>query len=301
MRDLFQHIRRLVQFRSIWLFFFLFKAIMSALLVIPFFLTTNGILSSSLFSKGLISDWDMSVIIELFFGRGDVIPVYLISILIGAIIYMVIMQFLNGGLYYLIVSGETAPVKWEIFFAECSVNFIVNIKISLLMLFIYMALLPAGVIFVNVLGLAGGNLVGKSVIAMMFFKLGILAVILLAASFFSDSIRATASASPEKSFGEIVKIGARYFRPRLLKLLGIFVLTFLPFLLVWGTVEWLAVQSVEIMTGMIGIILEFLLFQICSFTRTGQKLWYLLFFGRDFNSQNPGRFLPKQANLPFGN
>jgi len=301
MREMFRHIRRLVQFKSLWLFFFFLKAIMSVLLVIPFFLTTNGILSSSLFSKGLISDWDMSVIIELFSGRGEIIPVYLISILIAAVIYMVIMQFLNGGLYYLIVSGETAPVKWNIFFAECGVNFIMHIKISLMMLLIYIILLPAGMLFVNVLGLAGGNLVGKSVLMMMFFKLGVLAVILLAASFFSDSIRAASAAYPEKSFGEVVKIGARYFRPRLLTLLGIFVLTFLPFLLVWGAVEWLAIQSVEIMAGMIGIIVEFLLFQISAFTHTGQKLWYLFYFGRDFNSQNPGRFLPKQAELPLSN
>ncbi len=172
-----------------------------------------------------------------------------------------------------------------------------HLKISLIMLLIYIILLPAGMIFANILGMAGGNLIGFAAILMMLFKLAVLGLILLCASFFSDSIRAASAAYPGKSFGEIVRIGAKYFRPRLPMLLGIFILTYLPFLIIWAIAELLAAQSVAIMAGIFGVIFEFLFFQISSFTRAGQKLWYLFYFGRDFNSQNPGRFLPSQAEL----
>jgi len=146
------------------------------------------------------------------------------------------MQFLNGGLYYLMVSGEKAPVNWGIFFSECGINFPMHIKISLLMVLIYMILLPAGMFFVNVLGMMGGNLVGSSAFIMMLVKLGVLGLILLGASFFSDSLRAASAAFPDKSFGDITRIAAKYFRPRLLMLLGVFIVLFIPFVLIWVAV-----------------------------------------------------------------
>ena len=79
--------------------------------------------------------------------------------------------------------------------------------------------------------------------------------------------------------------------------MGVFLVTYIPFLIIWFLAEWLSLQSVAVLTGMIGILLEFVLFQLASAARTGQKLWYLLFLGRDFRSASPGRFLPEQVEL----
>lgn len=297
MIDIFKNIGRLLKIKDIWFGLFFLKAGLSLLIVIPFYLMNNAVLSASLFSKTLIDSWDFSVLSEMFFGRGELISQYLIFVFIGAVIFVAIKQFINGGLYYLFVSGRFEKTDWREFFAECGFGFNIHIKITIMMIFVYILLLFAGMFFVNMIGMASGHLVGFPVIIMTGFKLLILALIILAASIFSDCARATAAAYPDKPFREILTIASSYFKPSLKKLLVLYITTYIPFFILWLLTEWLSLTAVSSIGGLIGIVIEIVLLQAGSFTRSGQKLWYLICFGKEFRSKNQGRFLPEQVTL----
>jgi hypothetical protein len=293
--------RNLIKIKKLWLYLYLVKAILSFLLILPFYMTFNGELASSLFSKTITRQWDMSVILEMLFRSSDFIPAYILMLFIGAVIFVTLIQFLNGGLYYVMVSGKSSKINWSEFFAECGTNFGTHVKITLLMGLIYLILIPAGMFFVNAIGMIGGTLIGKMALVLSLIKLLFLVLILLAASTFSDIARATSSAFPQKRFGELLKIAADYFRPRIFSLIKYFILTWLPFFIIWIAVESAALGIIGWSLGIIGIGIEFLLFQISAVSRTGQKLWYLLIIGNDYRRANPGRFQPEQVELDFGN
>ncbi len=297
MREVLRHFRKLLKYKLLWSYLFLLKLLISFLLIVPIFLESNSRLAPSLHSSPLITEWNIGVLVELFVNQSELPIVYLLYILVGAFIFVGIMQFLNGGLYYLMVSGEVGTNKWREFFAECGANFIVHLKITLFMTVIYIILLPASLFFVNMIGVAGQSLMGAAAIIFMLFKAGIIFAVLLAASIFSDSIRAASTVHPGMPLTELIKLGANYYRPNMIKMVGIFLLTYMPFLIIWGLVESLSLGAVSIFGGMVGIILELSLFQISALARTGQKLWYLILFGRHFKETNPGRFLPEQVQL----
>ncbi len=296
----FWQLRNLFKMRLLWLYLYLMKAILSFLFVLPFYMTFNGYMARSLFSKSIIGSWDLSVILELFSHSEDFIPAYIVMLFIGALIFVILIQFLNGGLYYAVVSGKSASIKRREFFAECGLNFTTHIKITLLMVPIYLVLIPAGMFFVNIIGMAGGTLIGNGAVYLTLFKLLVLVLILLAASTFSDITRATSASFPEKSFGDILKIAADYFRPRLFRLVRLFIITWLPFFLIWLAVESLTLAAIGLSLGIFSIALEFFLFQVSAAARTGQKLWYLITIGSEFRKTNPGRFLPEQVELDLG-
>ena len=297
MVTIFREFRKLIQIRSFWLYIYLLKSLFSLFLVIPIYLTTNSVLSTSSYSRRLLTDWDLSVIIELLSGREGILPIYFAAIFAGAIVYLIIMQFINGGIYYLMVSGKLSPINGRDFFAECGDGFGINLKISLFMLLIYTVLLPSALFFVNVVSATGGGTTGTPVLLTSLFKAGIVFLILAAASIFSDSARAAAVSFPGKSFGEIVKMAANYYRPNLLKLLKNFLVTYILFVVIWLAVEIAALALIGLSLGIIGVLAEFILFQISSAARTGQKIWYLLLLGKDFQSRYPGRFLPEQVEM----
>ena len=299
MIDIFKRLPRLRDLRLLWMYLYIFKLALSFIFVMPFFISSNALLSSSTFSEGLLKAWDMSVLIELIVQSGDALPALLVMIFCGLLIFLVLMQFINGGLYYVLVSGLVTDIKRREFFAECGTGFTMNLKITMFMIAIYLVLVPSSLFFVNVIEIVGKNLVGDAALILALFKLAIILLILLAASNFSDTLRGAATAYPEKNFRELLRIGADFYRPRMFGLLGKFLTTFIPFVVIWLFVEWAALQLIGWSPGIPGIILEFLLFQVASFSRVGQKLWYLSILGRDFRTVNHGRFTPRQVELNF--
>jgi hypothetical protein len=297
MIDVIKQVSKLLKIKGLVVTLYLVKAILSLLLIIPIFLSDNAALSSSSLSRQLLKDWDISILLELFSGRTEVLLIYILYIIIGGIIYLILMQFLNGGIYHIAVSGQIPIRERNEFFAECGTNFGNNLKITGIMLMAYLVLFPAGMFLVNILGAVMGNGIGSWAILVMFFKLGILATIFLLSSIFSDLARAAAIAYPEKPIGDIVRTAAMFYRPNLLRLFGAYFVTYIPFLIIWGGVEILALQTTRIPTGIAGVFFEFALFQISSLARTAQKLWYLIYLGREFKAHSPGRFLPKQVEL----
>nr|MBN2278004.1 hypothetical protein [candidate division Zixibacteria bacterium] len=300
MFEIFRQFSKVIIIRRLWLYLYLFKAIFAALLVLPFFMTVNAIAAPSPFSLTLLDHWDMSVIMELMTMTYTAAPALLMIPVVGAIIYVVIMQFLNGGIYFLMISRGFEKVDWKEFYGECGINFGAHIKITLVMLIIYSLLIPSGMFFINMAGLAGGNLIGLPAVLFALFKLLIMILILTAASIFSDSVRAACAAYPEKSIREKLKLGSGFLKLRLWRLLGIYIVTYVPFLIIWGISEWSALRVIILFPAALAILFEFVLYQLSSILRTGQKLWYLVIMGGIFRDSYPGRFLPNQIELPLG-
>ncbi|SYZ73258.1 membrane hypothetical protein [Candidatus Zixiibacteriota bacterium] len=297
MLKIFGNFSRLLRYRSLWLYLFLMKLIFSFLLVVPFFLESNGRLASSVHSGSLITDWNIGVLVELFTKQSELPVAFLLFIFAGGTIFAVLMQFLNGGIYFQIVSGEKEVIGRREFFAECGANFAMHLKIALFMMVVYLVLLPASLFLINMIGVAGQSLMGAAALVFLLIKGGIIFLIFLAASIFSDSVRAASAAHPDWPFKEILKSGSVFFRPNMTKALGIFLVTYVPFVLIWIAAESLSWGAVGLFGGMAGIVVEFLLFQVSSFARTGQKLWYLINFGLKYKDADPGRFLPEQVQL----
>lgn len=299
MIDILKRVLRLWDLKHLWRSLYIFKLALSVIFALPFFITGNVLLSSSTFSEGLLKAWDMSVLIELIVQAGDALPALLFMLFGSILIFVILKQFINGGLYYMVVSGLAPDIRRREFFAECGAGFTMNIKITLLMIAIYLVLIPAGLFIVNIIDIARSDSIGLSAMILAIVKLVIILLILLAASNFSDSARASATAYPDKNLREIIKIAADFYRPRIFRLLGIFLTTFMPFVLIWLFVEWAALRLIGWSPGIPGLILEFLLFQFAAVSRVGQKLWYLMVLGREFRLVNQGRFVPRQAELNF--
>jgi hypothetical protein len=297
MAALFRYLKQLIYAYKFWLYLYIFKAVMALLIVIPLFLILNTGLSRSDLSQSLLARWDMTVILEILAGRGEVATLYMIFILIGVVIYTLLMQFVNGGLYYTVVSGSLKTVDKITFFSECGTGFLINLKITLFMLIVYALFLSSGLFFVNLIGMMGQNLIGAKALVLLAGKTIILFIIMLAVSIFSDSCRGAAAANPDKPFREILKKGSAYFKPNLLSFMAVFIITFIPFIIFWLVVEWMALGVSGLSIGIIGVLIEFILFQVSSVFRTGQKLWYLLSFGHSIRKFDPGRFIPQQSEL----
>ncbi|MBN2227827.1 MAG: hypothetical protein JW763_10745 [candidate division Zixibacteria bacterium] len=297
MLDIIRQLPRVREARKLWLMLYLLKALLAFLLVLPFLFTVNADLARSAFAKTLMTGWDISVILELFGNAGELLPAFILMILAGTLVYMTIIQFLNGGVYYVIVSGHTSPINWREFFAECGACFLLHVKITLLMLLVYILLFSSSMFVVSLFGATGQNLMGTAALIMLLGKLLIVFLILLAASVFSDSARATVAAYPDRPFREILKTASTYFKPGFAALTGAYIITYLPFFILWALVEWLALKATGEIGGLVGIFLEFILFQLAAAVRTGQKLWFLFYLGQDFRKTNQGRFLPKQIEL----
>ncbi len=298
--EIFRHIRQLWQARGLLFLLYAVKAVAALVTVMPIYLTVNSLLAHSSFSRTLLSGWDMSVLLEIFIRREELFSMSLAVVITAAVIYLVLMQFINGGLYFAVVSGKTREMEWGEFLTECGRNFNNHMKITLVMLPVYILLFMAAVFFVGMIGLAGGDMVGTPALILNLLKVIIIYLILLAASLFSDSARATLAAFPDHSFREILKIAADYYRPRVARLTRLFLLTFLPFLMIWMIIEWLTTTIVGNWGGTVGLILEFLLFQVAAYLRSGQKLWFLIFLGKDFRSNREGRFVPEQVEMKLG-
>ena len=297
MKEILGAFKKLLDARALWIFIFLLKALFALAFILPFYLLTDSLLSSSVYSRRILADWDISVLIELFSGRMELIPTFLLFGFIAGLVFLIIMQFLNGGIYYLAISGKIKSIRWSEFFAECVSNFKAHMMVTGMMMIIYLVIAIAGLFFVNIIGLAGGKLVGNAAMTMAAAKAMLLLLIFLTTSIFSDSARAAITTKPGQSFRENLKNAADFFRPNMIRLIRCYLITYTSFLCVWLITEWLGLRSVEMLGSIVGILLEFILFQICSFVRSGQKLWYLFIFGVRFRAVNPGRFLPEQAEL----
>lgn len=297
MKFILSSISKLYNLRLLVVFLYLAKLIFALAMVLPIFLTVDSSLAFSVLSNSLLQHWDMSVIVEIINSHTGALLPLLAVIISGLILYVLLTQFINGGIYYLAGMGRSKNVDWREFFAECGVNFGFHFRITIMMTLVYLLLLPACFFSANFIGLYGADHIGLWARVFFFLQVGFIFLILTIASTFSDTARLAGSAHCGEPIKEILSKAADFYRPRLFKLLGVFIVTYVPFVIIWLIVEYFAYEASGAYPGLIAILIELILFQIASFSRTAQKIWYLISIGYLYRQHDPGRFQPQQTDL----
>ena len=147
-----------------------------------------------------------------------------------------------------------------------------NLKISLLMAAIYFVL--------GVLGLFFGAMVPEGPfrqfsavsLAPVFLRGAVLYIFVIFGGVLSDLMRLRLSANPSTALRDIFRETWDTYRRHFVKLIGVYYLFFVPFVIIWVVIELLTIRVTGALAGVIGVLIELALFQLCSFLRTGQSL-----------------------------
>jgi len=257
---------------SLWTGLYLVKLLLAVIVTIPVMSMVNGSVDNALYATPLLSEWSLDAIGEVVLTRPNLASVFFVSLGFFALLVFFLKQFANGGIYVSLLRGQLLSARS--FFAEAGAQFGGNLKISLIMLPVYgllalVAFLTIPLIPSDVFGsFSNGALAGLQA------RMALLWIIFIAGSILSDLLRLSLAARPELSVRQHWSDAFRLYRGRFVKLNGLYYLYFIPFVVVWIGFEKLALVVTGGMANVGGVMMELVLFQICSWLRTGQSLLF---------------------------
>ncbi|MBD3403556.1 hypothetical protein GF420_11720 [candidate division GN15 bacterium] len=279
----------------LWSALYIVKLVLALLLTAPVWIVTGYTLEHSVAGSPLVSDWSVGTLVELAGTREGATVTLLVMLLSFAILSLLVKQFLNGGIYLSFLRGRGLD-RGE-FFDSAARLFSRHLVITLVMLPIYLLLLFIGQ---GLSALAPADLFGKfglGFLAGRGLRLVVIVLFVVVGVVISEALRMHRSARPEAGINEALRGTFDFLRSHGVKLYGYYLLFFVPFVILWVIVEQLALAVTSGLTGMLGVILELLLFQLCSFARTGQSLLYTATVAPVFRAANPDMFGPTQMEL----
>jgi hypothetical protein len=257
---------------TLWTGLFLGKLVLALLVVLPVMALVNTSVDSSVFAAPLLHVWSLDVIIEIVLTRPNLMPVFLLTLAFFALLVFLLKQFLNGGIYGSLMRGATLDARS--FFAEAGALFGGNLKISLFMLPVYIILAIVALIIVPVFPRDGFGHYQTGAMVGLAGRAALLYIIFIVGGIFSDLMRLHLTVHPQARFATNLRAMIDLYRRRFVKLNGLYYLYFIPFVLVWLLIERLALLATGGLNNVIGVMAEMLLFQICSWLRTGQSLLF---------------------------
>lgn len=269
--------RNLRESFPLWGWMYLGKLILALAFTLPILAVVNATLDNSTYASVLLKSWSLDVITELMHHHRDVIPAFVSVLIFYAVIVFLFKQFLNGGIYHTFLSPS--KVNLRKFFAQSAALFRGNLKVSLLMFLIYLFLAfvsqaLAGFMPPDLAGhfgvAAAGGLVVRGVILYLF---------LISGSIFSDVLRFRLAAHPDQKFSQHLKAGVDFYLRAFVKLNGLYYVYFIPMVVLWLMIEKAALTVTGGLANIFGVFLELILFQLCSFARTGQSLLFTATLG----------------------
>jgi hypothetical protein len=249
---------------------YLGKLGLAIIFTFPIFVMTNGALSQSSYARPLLREWSLDVFIELTHAVPNVFTTMVVVLMFYLVLAFVVKQFINGGIYRSL--SQRRRLTGRDFFAASGELFVANLKISLLMAAIYLVL--------GLTALMLGSLVPEQPFRRFGFvslvpgllRIALLYVFFILGTILSDLSRLRMAVGSTQSLRDVFRSGWEIYRTHFVQLIGVYYLYFIPFALVWVVIELLALQVTGSMSGLIGVVIELVLFQICSFLRTGQSL-----------------------------
>ena len=255
---------------SLWYGLYLAKVGLAAIIAVPLLVVVNQTLESSAFANALLSDWSMDVILELSYAKENVFTTFLIVLAFYTIAVFVLRQFLNGGIYSALLSRRRQTL--DSFFGQGAVQFAGHVRVSLFMALVYILLI--------VFATTAGSLVptdqfrhfGPAALNPAIARFALLYPFLILGTIFSDLLRFSLAAHPHLPFKVHLTSAMDTYRSQFVKLIGVYYLYFIPMVLIWLAVEVLAAEVTRSLNSMFGVLVELVLFQVCSFLRTGQSL-----------------------------
>ncbi len=284
--------------RQLWPALYVGKLSLALLFTMPVFVVTDAVLSRSRFAEALLSTWSLDVVMEFAGTHGDLLPVFVAVLLFHAVAAFFLKQFLNGGLYSAFFSQETTNVS--LFFGESGRLFRGNIRVSLLMVPVYTVLVIAGVFLAGLVPESVYGLLEGGVMRRMFGNLGIMFLVLIPGFLLSDLLRLHQAGHPSDSLRECFRLVLNFLKSNFVRLIGAYLICFVPYLLIWIIAEYLALILSKHLGFSIGTILELLLFQVCAWLQVGQSLLFTAIAASAYYHENPGRFRKDvQGELTF--
>jgi len=256
--------------RRLWLYLYLVKLGLALVITIPALVTVQSALDNTLYSSPLLKEWSLKVIGELIAQRPFVLGNSLIALVAFTLLAAIVRQFLNGGIYLAYSSGQR--VNKKDFFAAAGERFSVHLRITGLMAIAYLICTGVGIWF--------GSFVGRIVVAAapeaggvgFAVWLSVIGLFLTPAIAFSDTLRAASVYSRGATVRQLLTEAFVFFRSNWVKLIGVYLLLFVPFAVIWVIVEKSALVVTGALANKVGVVAELLLFQVCAFMRSGQSL-----------------------------
>jgi len=253
-----------------WLY--LGKLVLALVFSLPLLAVINASLDNSAYASVLLKTWSFDVFVELMHRHQDVVPAFVAVLIFYSIAIFLFKQFLNGGIYFTYLAAKGANLR--VFFAESAHLFRGNLKISLFMLFLYSFLVVLSQSIAALLPADITGYFGAAAFGGVFFHIVCLYIFLICGSILSDVLRLRLAACPKQKFMEQLRPAINFYLRRFVKLHSIYYLYFIPMVVLWLIIEKLALVVTGGLASMIGVFLELVLFQICSFARTGQSLLF---------------------------
>ena len=257
---------------TLWTGLYLAKLLLVVVVVIPVMSRVNGSIDNSLFAKPLLSEWSLDVIGEILVNHPDLFPAFVLALVFFALIVFFAKQFANGGIYVSLYRGGMLSARS--FFGEAGAQFGGNLKITVLMIPVYIALALVAFLIVPLVPKTLGGSFQNGALTSLAIRMALLWVIFIPGGILSDLLRLNLAARPEIPIKQHWHEVLRLYRRRFVKLNGLYYLYFIPFVAVWLIAEKLALVITGGLANLGGVMIELALFQTCSWLRTGQSLLF---------------------------
>lgn len=281
----------------LWPGMFALKLGLALLFTIPVWMVVGYSLEHSVAGSLLSERWSLDVLTELIASNSGAAVAFLVILVAYGTAAFLIKQFVNGGIYGAYLRRDLNRAGG--FFAASGAGFTGHLMISLVMIPVYLILLFMGQALSTVLPSHLFGQFGTEYMAGRALQVAVVVAFILMGVMVSESLRFRKTACPNECFRELVSGSLDFLRVRGVRLYGYYIVLFVPFVMLWVLVENLALVVVAGVPGLIGILFEMILFQLCSFVRTGQSLLFSAIVGPVFRSANPELFDPVQAELPL--
>lgn len=281
--------------RRLWLYLFLTKLGLALVISVPALMAAQSALDNTLYSTPLLKEWSIKVLGELIAQRPFVFGGAFVVTLAFGLLALILRQFLNGGIYR--AFSQSNRISRREFFAESGERFGTHIKITGTMAIFY---LLSGGIGMWLGSMAGGiveNVAPNATPLNMIVPLGVTGLTLVPAVAFSDSMRAVSVQSGSASTRGLLVDAFAFYRRRWVQLVVAYIVLFLAFAVIWVAIEKLTLGVTGNIASKIGIVIEMLLFQACSFVRTGQSLWFTASVVRGYQDSRTKASEPKTVEV----
>ncbi|MCB2201850.1 hypothetical protein KQH51_03545 [bacterium] len=282
---------------SLWPTLYALKLALALLFTIPVWLTVGYELEHSVGGALLAERWSLDVLTELAASRTGSAVAFMLVLVGWAFAAFLVRQFLNGGIYGRLLGLEKA--RGRAFFAACGECFTGHLMVSFVMLPAYLILFFMGQALSTLIPADLFGRFGLDYLTGRGLRLVLVVAFVLIGVVISEALRLRVSVVPREPLRQLIAGALDFLRANGVRMYGWYVLYFVPFVILWALVEKLALVSVAAVPGLIGIVIEALLFQACSFVRTGQSLLFTATTAPMFRQANPALFKPVQMEMPL--
>ncbi len=259
-------------YRKLWLGLYLGKLLLALAVTLPVLALVQADLDHSAFARPLLSEWNVDVLTELILTRENLFSYGMLGLLALSALVFILKQFLNGGIYDSLVNRPT--LSGERFFSVSFRMFRSHLLIGVWMIVVYALLLLTAALVGELVSSVARKVLPSQDLIRFIIRYSVTCAIVLIGTVFSDIVRIqlTLSGFGRLSIPGSFKAGYLFLIRHCVQSLATYTRYFVPFVLVWLAIEGMALAITGSMGNMLGAIIEFILFQICSTLRVWQSL-----------------------------